>query len=65
MTFPTFLVIGAQRAGTTWLHLVLQSHPHIYMPKRRKEVHFFDWYYDRGVGWYQITGCGLRLFCIR
>ena len=24
---PDFLVIGAQRAGTTWLHRVLRQHP--------------------------------------
>ncbi len=49
---PNFLCIGAQRAGTTWLHRILASHPQIYVPTRRKEVHFFDWYYDRGIEWY-------------
>ncbi len=38
--FPDFLGIGAQKAGTTWLHRNLQAHPQIYMP--RKEVHYFD-----------------------
>jgi hypothetical protein len=49
---PSFLCIGAQRAGTTWLYRILTSHPQIYVPARRKEVHFFDWYYDRGIEWY-------------
>ena len=49
---PNFLSVGAQRAGTTWLYGILASHPEIYVPKRRKEVHFFDWYYDRGIDWY-------------
>ena len=38
--FPDFIGIGAQKAGTTWLHRNLQAHPDIYMP--RKEVHYFD-----------------------
>jgi hypothetical protein len=46
------LVIGAQRAGTTFLHEVLETHPEVYVPYRRKEVHYFDWYWDRGADWY-------------
>ncbi|MBP8646382.1 MAG: sulfotransferase [Syntrophobacteraceae bacterium] len=53
MTLPNFLGIGAQRAGTTWLHAQLRSHPAIYLPPRRKELHFFDRYYDRGIAWYE------------
>jgi hypothetical protein len=52
MTLPNFLVIGAQRGGTTLLHRILDEHPEVYVPQRRKEVHFFDWYYDRGTDWY-------------
>ncbi len=52
MTLPNFLGIGAQRSGTSWLTLQLKSHPKIYMSDR-KEVHFFDRYYDRGLDWYQ------------
>ena len=53
MTLPNFLVIGAQRSGTTLLHRVLEAHSEIYVPHRRKEVHYFDWYFDRGVRWYE------------
>lgn len=53
MTLPTFLVLGAQRAGTTWLDRELRSHPQVYLPTRRKEVHFFDRYHDRGATWYR------------
>jgi hypothetical protein len=53
MTLPNFLGIGAQRCGTTWLHTQLRSHPDIYVPLQRKEIHFFDEYYDRGLDWYQ------------
>jgi glycosyltransferase involved in cell wall biosynthesis len=41
------------RAGTTWLHAVLESHPEVYVPQRRKELYFFNLYYDRGVSWYK------------
>jgi hypothetical protein len=39
--FPDFLIIGAQKAGTTWLHRNLQAHPQVWMPKE-KELHYFD-----------------------
>jgi hypothetical protein len=38
---PDFLVIGAQRAGTTWLHRVLRQHPALWLPPV-KELHYFD-----------------------
>ncbi|VEP16411.1 conserved hypothetical protein [Hyella patelloides LEGE 07179] len=50
---PSFLGIGAMRSGTTWLDNILRSHPDIYLPERRKEIHFFDLYYDKGINWYQ------------
>ena len=36
-----FLGVGAQKAGTTWLHDQLALHPEVEVP-RRKEVHYFD-----------------------
>jgi hypothetical protein len=39
--FPDFLIIGAQKAGTTWLQRNLRIHPGIWMPKE-KELHYFD-----------------------
>jgi hypothetical protein len=38
---PDFLVIGAQKAGTTWLFQNLRVHPQIWFPPE-KEIHFFD-----------------------
>lgn len=38
---PTFLGIGAQRAGTSWLYSQLIEHTQIWMPPI-KELHFFD-----------------------
>jgi hypothetical protein len=40
-SYPDFLGIGAQKAGTTWLSRNLQAHPEIWMPSI-KEVHYFD-----------------------
>jgi len=39
--YPDFLVIGAQKAGTTWLDRNVRCHPHIWLPPE-KEIHFFD-----------------------
>jgi hypothetical protein len=36
-----FLIIGAQRSGTTTLHAYLRNHPDVCMGER-KELHFFD-----------------------
>ena len=38
---PDFLIIGAQRAGTTWLNRVLKQHPSLWLPPI-KELHYFD-----------------------
>ena len=39
--YPHFLVIGAQKGGTTWLDRNLRTHPQIWLPPE-KEIHFFD-----------------------
>jgi len=38
---PSFLCIGASRAGTTWLYMCLRDHPQIWLPPV-KELHFLD-----------------------
>ena len=40
-TVPTFLVIGAQKCGTTWLAEVLRQHDEVFLPKE-KELHYYD-----------------------
>lgn len=52
MPLPTFLVIGAQKCGTTALHHLLDQHTGIAM-SRRKEPNFFTGRWERGVDWYQ------------
>lgn len=38
---PDLVCIGAQKAGTSWLHVVLAERPDIWVPPF-KELHFFD-----------------------
>ena len=49
---PDFIIIGAQRSGSTSLYNYLIEHPHIH-PGLMKEVHFFDNNYHKGVNWYR------------
>jgi hypothetical protein len=49
---PDFVIIGAQKAGTTSLFSYLGAHPHV-LRSMRKEVHFFDLNYHRGERWYR------------
>jgi Sulfotransferase domain len=49
---PDFLVIGAQKAGTTALYAYLRWHPAITGPSW-KEVSFFDRHWWRGERWYR------------
>ncbi len=50
---PDFLIVGAQKAGTTSLHAWLARQPGVSMP-RDKELNFFsdDERFSRGVSWY-------------
>lgn len=49
---PDFLIIGAQKAGTSSLFRWLGESEHVELPDS-KEVHFFDLQFDRGVDWYR------------
>jgi len=49
---PDFLVLGAQKAGTTALYAYLRRHPGITGPSW-KEVSFFDRHWARGESWYR------------
>ena len=57
---PSFLIIGAQRAGTTSLFRYLLAHPDVAGPSGgdpavwwAKELHFFDEKFAKGVDWYR------------
>ena len=50
---PDFLIIGAQKGGTTFLYWTLCQHPYV-EPAAEKEIHFFDTpTFARGVDWYR------------
>lgn len=47
---PSFLVIGAAKAATTWVAWQLRARNDVYMPG--PEPHFFSREHDRGADWY-------------
>lgn len=49
---PDFLILGTQKAGTTSLHAYLSTHPRLRPSTGPKELHYFNIYYHRGLGWY-------------
>lgn len=49
---PSFLIIGGIRCGTTSLIRYLGQHPRVEISST-KEVHYFDWNFDRGRDWYR------------
>jgi hypothetical protein len=49
---PDFIIIGAQKCGTTSLYEYLEVDPAVGSASK-KEVHFFDLRYARGVGYYR------------
>lgn len=50
-TMPHFIVIGAQKSGTSSMFSYLRQHPQILRPIF-KEPYFFDRHYHRGLHWY-------------
>jgi len=51
-TRPDFLIIGAQKCGTTALYDYLSQHPQV-LPAKHKEIHYFDYGTGRGELWYR------------
>ncbi|MEL7145980.1 MAG: sulfotransferase [Bacteroidota bacterium] len=48
LTKPSFIIVGAQKAGTTGLFAILKRHSHL-VGSLKKEVHYFDndnWYHQ-------------------
>ena len=52
-SMPHFILIGAQKSGTSSMFAYLKQHPQIVRPIF-KEPYFFDRNYRRGLDWY---GC--------
>lgn len=59
MTDPNFLLIGAQKCGTTWLARMLAEHPDVFT-SATKELHYFSHRetYARGPEWYRSQFAG-------
>jgi hypothetical protein len=51
-SLPEFIIIGAQKGGTTSLYRYLLSHSQI-LGAKMKELHFFSANYHRGLWWYK------------
>ena len=56
---PDFLVIGAQKCGTTTICRELERHPEVGLFPN-KETHFFSFRYGRGLEWYEGLFEGLK-----
>jgi hypothetical protein len=50
---PSFVIVGAQRAGTTSLYKYLASHPDVGRVRLGKGVHYFDTNFDKPLSWYR------------
>ncbi|WP_157867384.1 sulfotransferase domain-containing protein [Gloeothece citriformis] len=58
-TLPDFIIIGAQKSGTSSLYSYLSQHPQL-VPSFKKELHFFDGglhpdvdNFEKGEAWYR------------
>jgi hypothetical protein len=51
-TYPDFLILGAQRSGTSSLYRYLGSHPDL-LPSIRKETQYFSRRFHEGEHWYR------------
>ncbi|MCJ8158791.1 sulfotransferase [Sphingomonas sp. LaA6.9] len=47
---PSFIIIGAIKAATTWIAHQLRQHPGIFLPG--PEPHYFSTEFERGLQWY-------------
>jgi len=49
---PDAIIIGGQKCGTSSLFSYLTANPSV-VGGERKEIHFFDRFFDRGASWYR------------
>ena len=50
---PGFLIVGAQRCGTTSMYKAITRHPAVLPAVLHKGAHYFDTGYQRGESWYR------------
>ncbi|MGF1494312.1 MAG: tetratricopeptide repeat protein [Microcoleaceae cyanobacterium] len=49
---PHFIIIGAEKCGTSSLYQYISQHPQVLEPVK-KEIHFFTQQFDKGLAWYE------------
>ena len=52
-SLPNILMIGPQKAGTSWAHAYLRARGDVGLPKGVKETFFYDRRFSKGLGWYE------------
>src|SRR5688572_3854380 len=52
MSLPNFIIVGAERCGTTSLYNNICKHSQV-TPAYVKEIEHFDKHYDKGQEWYR------------
>jgi hypothetical protein len=50
--YPTHLIIGVRKSGTSWIWKQLSDHPEVYV-NPKKEIYFFNKNYYKGKSWYK------------
>nr|WP_315383973.1 sulfotransferase [uncultured Sphingomonas sp.] len=55
---PSFIIIGAAKAATTWIAHQLRSRDDVFLPG--PEPHYFSRAYDRGAAWYESLFAAAR-----
>jgi len=53
VAMPNCMIVGPQKAGTTWIYQYLKHRGDICLSKHVKETFYFDRYYEKGREWYQ------------
>ena len=54
---PNFVIIGTEKAATTWLAKCLGQHPDVFMAEV-KETYFFSTHFKKGPKWYESQHFG-------
>ncbi len=52
-SLPDFMIIGAQKAGTTSLYRYLRDHPGVLVEPGVGEIHYFDNHWDEGESYFR------------
>lgn len=53
-SLPDFIILGAQKGGTTSLYYWLSQHPQVRAVRGSKEIHYFDDQYAKPLLWYRL-----------